>query len=1179
MPPKRKPATQKVQGFKKKRATSRGGSETRKEETSERQTEARTDREELLSQRPIFPPECDLPSPLVPEHIWYGFSKENGFTKPSAALRVQRQRSNWQFGTQRLHARLRRANKLTPVEEPVSEELHRLAHDGAIISYCEPLPRIPPDDPSRTLPNSENRGLNNISVDDEIKLQLITLAGQQVSAELTNATLELVRRGTPEEYREKRTRSGNGTPDSDRPFWLRTSHPASTTVNGEVVRDLAARGTDPVASTKKRKADQISEDGTGTLIGPLNGFSVIEFFGHAVFFWPKKYGDHYRPDPRNVLQRLPQRVDDARTTARNVCLNPLTESASVDGGDEEVAGASPTPPAQEPIAPEQEPITPAQEPIISEQEAVEPGPDDLNIRARESKLQEVDQDPCTYLRGELKKKVSSGSAKIKIGKPLQLELVRRAVATVTQALSESSYPIGLVDHAAAKLAEDGYHVRIFATGSTVELFLPLEFLSDDQNHITGIRFYKRGASITVHLLDPSELIQGGKKSIENFFTSLLRNLQWPSGIGRREEYQLTFADPLPVNPSTSEDQTWSSGIYAIVNSWIAATRLKINEKMGRLGIRFYTEAIKIIGLALDGELDFPLLYAFLRCHDYVHKVDRNVWTFNTTVALSSPDIFKAVTQSLRHPQYVEALQNRFWDSRDMMTRALVECSVDVWSSDSTDVLRSKLEDLLEPDYSSPSAQSTPTSSTNRFIRRLIQIFCKNPDDVGEAETAILEKYLVDHWDRPALGPKLSLADVRRLRAANKDPCEDLDNEINRALSSTGKDLVTLVHDPGPPDVPTRLLDDQQVALAVTSVTEAITVIGNHQFSAIGPNALQFCRENIIQTRSTPAIRPGSTLILPWVWNTVPDFGKLKNLEGGQNAVAAALKEDDAKGHIVLLVIDSPGDEDTHPRPIRARIADTMPRYLQEFQLESGPHKGKLPIYQVVNETHNALHKSKWIEGRTIIVPEKLKCARQRFHWDCGWMTIANAWAIALGLTPNEDFNPTMMFYTRLAMLINLAVSGGLDFLLLYRFFKCSEFTLDEYLPSAGVHFPATFKFENVPALEVYLEKISEREDIERQVAIMEGHVNRQSGDTGNGNAKTGNRSAESGNGSAEDDSEASEEARPDTPTPVLSPTTRQMYVDIALGDSPQLTREYVESLSDEALATLLNSQQTAATTS
>ncbi|KAF2659148.1 hypothetical protein K491DRAFT_675845 [Lophiostoma macrostomum CBS 122681] len=122
--------------------------------------------------------------------------------------------------------------------------------------------------------------------------------------------------------------------------------------------------------------------------------------------------------------------------------------------------------------------------------------------------------------------------------------------------------------------------------------------------------------------------------------------------------------------------------------------------------------------------------------------------------------------------------------------------------------------------------------------------------------------------------------------------------------------------------------------------------------------------------------------------------------------------------------------------------------------------------------------SRWedvpIPSNSIWVP----CAQHHEDHLAGYYVILNAWALALGLKLNVDFNPDLAsnFLDDLLDIVHLARIGHCDWRLIFAFLQCYQFTTSERHVPDSRRFTNTVRlFKEVPDLDDHLEKIRNTE--------------------------------------------------------------------------------------------------------
>ncbi|KAF2494018.1 hypothetical protein BU16DRAFT_540549 [Lophium mytilinum] len=139
-------------------------------------------------------------------------------------------------------------------------------------------------------------------------------------------------------------------------------------------------------------------------------------------------------------------------------------------------------------------------------------------------------------------------------------------------------------------------------------------------------------------------------------------------------------------------------------------------------------------------------------------------------------------------------------------------------------------------------------------------------------------------------------------------------------------------------------------------------------------------------------------------------------------------------HIVLVVIQMGAD-----RSITADVLDSRRHHYTANM--------RTTIY---NRVCNLIQWTKWhIAPSTGSEPAPelpreifwAPAAQQPNGWGCGYHTVCNAWAIALGLEINEAFQATEDFYRDARELFILATGGNANYRLIYGFLRCHEFVI------------------------------------------------------------------------------------------------------------------------------------------
>jgi hypothetical protein len=238
-----------------------------------------------------------------------------------------------------------------------------------------------------------------------------------------------------------------------------------------------------------------------------------------------------------------------------------------------------------------------------------------------------------------------------------------------------------------------------------------------------------------------------------------------------------------------------------------------------------------------------------------------------------------------------------------------------------------------------------------------------------------------------------------------------------------------------------LLEDG-VWYAITSVTGAIT---NVQSQRQGFSYLQLMatvsraeHDERLAEVTGPTIRPGRPLLMPLNY---------------ENHFVLLNIQPDTEGVTTISILDSLRYHSTPAR--RAQMYEAALRLIRATNWAKGATTENAPQFP----SHATY----------------IRCAQQPKLWECGYYTIFNAWALALGLELDEGFMPREDFFRTGRDMIRYARGGLLDWRAIYAFLRCQGMVTDARQVPLVRRFSQTQSVLGPADLREYLEDLQFRD--------------------------------------------------------------------------------------------------------
>ncbi|KAG9194492.1 hypothetical protein G6011_04527 [Alternaria panax] len=498
----------------------------------------------------------------------------------------------------------------------------------------------------------------------------------------------------------------------------------------------------------------------------------------------------------------------------------------------------------------------------------------------------------------------------------------------------------------------------------------------------------------------------------------------------------THSDTLKTETIVVSVLTWmhgprqmhraESGYFAIMNAWAVLLGLPINNDF-RPGKNFFQNAYYLIQAVEKGYADWKLTWAFLRCVGYLQSTlppppERR---FRTTRRPNPSERRKMDKErSLRATAASHDINYPYFP----VEAGLAHTKAFPWDHIDEADRSTRIPEMIQ---SGECANYGPNQS-NKDNKKDKKINGDSEEALTLPEDFDLCQYFEERREALLKDATIAAA-VEKIR----------NNPIELEQANT-----TLA----------EWLQDQEVSLSIAAVTLGITAAQDLDggFACLNQDAVQQSVLEDIQMID-PTIRPGQPLMVPL--NHAQHLVLVVIQFGGSGEALAP----------TISILDSKAYHYTKDQ------RDTIFKTAQNITVNS--NWGQHPNFPWNNErrlyTREPLH-ANWVP-----------VAAQPTDVECGYHTILNAWALALGLRPNVDFFPlwTNEFFRDLIDVIHIARVGRADWKLIYAFLKCKHFVEDAEVPSDR-RFHHTANLPDETALKSSLETL-------KQVEILE-HANRSS---------------------------------------------------------------------------------------
>ncbi|KAI4942131.1 hypothetical protein J4E91_010330 [Alternaria rosae] len=501
-------------------------------------------------------------------------------------------------------------------------------------------------------------------------------------------------------------------------------------------------------------------------------------------------------------------------------------------------------------------------------------------------------------------------------------------------------------------------------------------------------------------------------------------------------------------PGPHQAQVEEAGYFAIMSAWAVLLGLTIDPKF-RISAKFFDSAIPLLRAVGESHADWKLIWAFLRCVGYTQSEQPPPMQrrFKATRPAHGPrdtrtdrkkerSIDAQASRDINYPHFqantgVAHTEVFPWDDCNESDRA-----IRIPKLIKSGVYSKFLSIPPAPPGGSKGDDPKPSNNGDKLPEGPAP-----PEKSGKGTSPGPEK-TTETAGKPEKEKSALPEDF--------DPCKYFDQQRNTLLSDPAVAAAVESLRSRASTTFGLWLKDEEVSLAIAAVTLGITNAQDLEggFGCLNQTAVQYCQypnPALMQ----PTIRPGRPLIVP------------VNLDG----------------HIVLVVIQFDGSKE-EPTPTisildskshnysfeqRARVFDTARNILVASRWGRFPNMPDADDFR--QYTREALH-AEWIP-----------VAPQPTDNECGYYTILNAWALALGLQPNINVFPswTAQFFQDLVDVIHIARVGRADWRLIYAFLRCKDFIDKAAAVPEDHHFERTENLLSEDALQSVLDHLEESE--------------------------------------------------------------------------------------------------------
>ncbi|PSN62308.1 hypothetical protein BS50DRAFT_650848 [Corynespora cassiicola Philippines] len=772
-------------------------------------------------------------------------------------------------------------------------------------------------------------------------------------------------------------------------------------------------------------------------IGPLTDFAVIELVGDPILFWRNTSALGFTKKRNSASQ------EEIDMRPNNVLKDSLRVIWTVQGRE---IGTDPpvlrTPQSKSSSRPPRLKIT-ASVTSKSTNSAKSPTPSSSKANSKrasnppaptipEASLPSIDTDPCGYFRKKIKILSTHYSTILEDYGSSRQDLKTQA-GTLIQTVVHAINIIKPRGQGFSTFVDD-QRLRALRPGRPI--LMPLE----EEEHPVLLFARYAASGIELQILDPMHW-------------SATRDIR--DRIYRRvvEHISCGWMYPIPNDIENSEVPniwpryaTWVSfpqqkdaihSIYfVILYAWAMAmgftTDADFRVKNSK-DYQFYEDALTIFKLVGQcATVDWKLLFAFFRCHGFIKETstpeDAKFWLTNTSADLLLAGEINA-DDNLRATDLSS--------SDDTMRQVRFNPSNQGQRHD----------EEFQADLYSEAFKTGP-------LLDLIRIGRWSPDLSEESAKQILEDL---QRPRPPPEPlKYPLAYTQAEARINDDipddfdPCKYLGERLQELMKTEGnwssdKRMQAMTNEL----VKGKWLAEEDLIYTIGSVTMAITAMqeDSQGFSILHPilSKVEGCSR---------AIRPGRPLIA---------------------AVTHA-------NHSTLFVVQYDEDSDITLYNLDSKRGVYLP-------------EERSALYNLIWHFVTINHWYEHSNDENVEVPHKFRsvqCVQQTDDWGCGYYTILNGWALAMGLELNTNFQAAKLkeIHPQLRRIILSARAGFADWKLIYAFLRCHDYVMPGSTVPPSRRFQKTQESLDNMSFSAFFDRICAEEQGKGEKTVLDVSANR-----------------------------------------------------------------------------------------
>ncbi|KAF1948891.1 hypothetical protein CC80DRAFT_554006 [Byssothecium circinans] len=694
------------------------------------------------------------------------------------------------------------------------------------------------------------------------------------------------------------------------------------------------------------------------------------------------------------------------------------------------------------------------------------------------KAEELRKEACKYVHDRIRKfrknqtedQRAQINQKAKHGSGLPAADLLRIITTVTLSISENEekprgYGVLLPEAFRRWIAKRETFASVLRPGRP--LIVPYEIKNDSKNHMVLIVIqYNESNDPTISVMDsrPYSQTPAERQKVYQAAVSLYKKAKWWQHV-----HSSSTDDAVPPYatwyPCAIQSEGWTSGYHVIMNAWAKAFGLTVNTKFFQswdLEGQFFQDLVQAIYITQQGEANSKFLAKFLECYRFVlspadpkRKLDKTqkfstdrdrghvlqrsfsdeneFWRQNpqTTIDLEATRI-RFEGQGQRHNS---AFKSDDWEEQAVKDQALELARLGRLDPDSTveeiEAAWKARDQPLDEVEGNEGANGNPI----------------NPD--------LLE---VTKGVHEVLGVKDAAKKESDQMYIDNRPCDFLAQRM-KVYDDLAKKTTFSPPFQFPPEE--EYVDDWNVTLGIASVIEAIDThqANSHLDSEVFAGGFALASSyNIAMGISRSTSLPENAVVSRprrcWLMPITVGRGVLRGLRGGdetEDDIAGQKTKGDGRTHIFLAVVQEEVTEDEQT-VFTASILDSLETYLQDV-----PSALFQRIRKAAADLGWSTHRNGGIDGDVTFTEDLriVSVAQQDNGWRCGYHTILNAWILAMGLTPNRNFDLSSRFGSFMSIL-QLAIAGALDWKTLVAWFFCNQVTAERTMDNV----PENRRFES-----------------------------------------------------------------------------------------------------------------------